>query len=270
MPDKALVESVMERLSGKTPLSQQSVEQVLETLREMGLLAGAEQHSGGDTDPAWTMRFRDYLTLGEKERRRLLLDVQKRNQEWINQQLDAHHASWILVCEGKVIESSADLDDYPSTEELMQIGYKYDCIPFVFTRSPLVEETTWSPLPYNDFYPTISIGVGAGDWDHSTLLDQGRQLIADFDTGSPRLFVIWEWLLTENLVQPAPVDFPQIWHHLGREYTFYTRILRVGISDESGLPANVLRIGDIVLCVKSIPAAWLWQAETYCSSSRSL
>ena len=32
----------------------------------------------------------------------------------------------------------------------------------------------------------------------------------------------------------TPVDFPQAWRHLGRQYVYYTRFMRVGITDESG------------------------------------
>jgi hypothetical protein len=222
MAHQMLVEAVIERLSDQSPLEPHTLEAVLDTLSLMGLLnmfasltdafgfrsQPESQQIATSPDPAWTMTFQTYLSLSDGERRELVLDVQSRNQDWIARQLDAHQAEWILVCGGKVIESSDDLNDYPSPQRLMQVGWEHDYIPFVFSCPPLFEETAWSKLENNDFYPTLSISIGAGDWAHSTLFTQGRILTADFDTGSPYLFFSWEWLLSENLVVPTPVDFP--------------------------------------------------------------
>lgn len=109
------------------------------------------------------MTFQKYLSLGDRKRRDLVLEVQERSRDWIAQPLDAHQAAWILVCGGKVIESSNDLNDYPFPERLMKIGSERDQIPFVFNRPPLLEEVSWSSLEGNDFYPTLPIAVKCSD-----------------------------------------------------------------------------------------------------------
>jgi hypothetical protein len=235
MAPKRLVEAVRERLGHHAPLEPQTLETILETLSEMGLLTAAQPpQTAGSDDPAWAMSFPTYLSLGDQERRALLLAVQERNRPWIAQQLTAHRAAWILVCGGTVIESSADLNEYPSPQRLMQVGHDSNRIPFVFCRPPVFEESPWVVVDRNDCSPTLALWVGAGEWDHPTLLAQGRPLTADCDTGSPSLFVSWEWLLAEELVVPTPVDFPQAWHHVGRQYAYDTRSLRVGVTDEGG------------------------------------
>ncbi len=248
----------MERLGDQTPLAPQTVEAVLDTLSEMGLLTPSQPvapQTASSADPAWTMTFQTYLSLSGTERRELVLEVQERNRDWIAQQLKAHRAAWILVCGGKVIESSTDLNDYPSPQRLMQVGQEQDRIPFVFSRPPFFEETVWTALQSNDFYPALPLSVGAEDWDHTSLLAQGRSLTADLDTGSPYLFFSWEWLLSENLVTPTPVDFPQTWTHLGRQYVYYTRTLRVGVADEGG---TVRSLPIACECVED------WQSSPLC------
>lgn len=185
-------------------------------------------------DPAFTLAFRDYLSLSATERSAMAFDLQERCWDWIKQRLDVHRAAWIMVIGGQVVESSSRLDDYPTPERLMKLGKEHDLVPFVFSRPPLFEEISWSALPGNDFYPTLALTIGAGEWEHDQLLAQGRDLIADFDTGSPYLFLNWDWLLSAGLVTATPVDFPQAWHHLGRQYVYYTRSLRVGVADEGG------------------------------------
>jgi hypothetical protein len=211
----ALLQPLLEEANGK---------QSEEALRNEAML----------NDPAYTMTFRDYLSLSGAERRDMALDLQERYRDWLGRQLDLHRAAWIAVIGGQVVESSPRLDDYPTPERLMKLGTEYNRIPFVFSRPPLFEEISWSVLPGNDFYPTLALTIGAGDWVHDQLLAQGRDLIADFDTGSPYLFLSWDWLLSAGLVTATPVDFPQAWHHLGRQYVYYTRFMRVGIADGSG------------------------------------
>lgn len=235
MMDKKLVEAVVERLGSQAAVSAGAVEAVLDTLTQMGLLNDPLASSSSLlNDPAFNMTFRNYLSLSATERRALVIEAQERRRDWLRFQLEARQAAWILVIGGQVVKSSQRLDDYPTPERLMKLGTEHDRIPFVFTRPPLFEEIPWSALPGDDFYPTLALTIGAGDWEDAQMPAQGHYLNADFDTGSPYLFLSWDWLLSLGLVTATPVDFPQTWHHLGRQYVYYTRLLRVGVADESG------------------------------------
>jgi hypothetical protein len=190
-------------------------------------------------DPAFAMTFRDYLSLNAAERKAVALDVQERYRDWIERELKSRRATWMIVLGGKIMESSPDLADYPVPEQLLKLGKEHDLVPFVFSRPPLFEELSWSALSAGDFYPTLALTIGANDWEHAQLLAQGQQLNADFDTGSPYLFLSWDWLLAAGLVEATPVDFPQAWHHLGRRYVYYTRLLRIGIAAEDGVTRSL-------------------------------
>ncbi len=185
-------------------------------------------------DPAFTMTFRGYLAMNAAERKTMTLELQTRHQDWLARQFESLRAAWLLVIGGKVMESSPRLDDHPSPERLMKMGEEHNLIPFVFSRPPLFEETSWSALPADDFYPTLALTIGAREWEHDQLLAQGLARSADFDTGSPYLFLSWDWLLSAGLVTDSAVDFPQAWQHLGRRYVYYTRFLRVGVADAAG------------------------------------
>jgi hypothetical protein len=94
-------------------------------------------------DPAFTMAFRDYLSLSAAEHRAVALDLQERNRGWLKRQMELHRAAWIMVIGGQVVESSPRLDDYPTPERLMKLGTEHDLIPFVFSRPPLFDEISW-------------------------------------------------------------------------------------------------------------------------------
>jgi hypothetical protein len=53
----------------------------------------------------------------------------------------------------------------------------------VFVPKPLIEESAWSILDEDDFYPTLTFSVAGKDQAESTTVK------ADLDTGSPHLFM---------------------------------------------------------------------------------
>lgn len=67
---------------------------------------------------------------------------------------------------------------------------EHDEIPYVFARNPIIEETAWSDLGGGDFYPTLSVRVGAEEWDEDTVQTSGLSFTTDFDTSSPNLFFL--------------------------------------------------------------------------------
>lgn len=65
----------------------------------------------------------------------------------------------------------------------MATGKKSGLIPFVFIRTPLIEESRWSVLKGLDYYPTLSIAVGKFGTSMEDLPSEGVMIEADFDTG---------------------------------------------------------------------------------------
>lgn len=101
--------------------------------------------------------FDTYLAMSEDERAEIAFKAYKTLDRWIDQELAARHAQWMLVCGGEILESSPKLIEYPSREKLIAIGKERGLIPFVFIRTPLIEESSWSMLPHTDYYPTLAI-----------------------------------------------------------------------------------------------------------------
>jgi hypothetical protein len=140
-------------------------------------------------DDVFALSFDNYLALSERDREAVHLRAYEEHQQWIDTELERRCAEWMLVCGGEVIEASPTLDDYPPPEKLMRIGAERGCVPFVFVREPLVEESAWSSLPGEDWYPTLYLTLAALGTATCDVPATGVSLAADLDTGSPGLFV---------------------------------------------------------------------------------
>jgi hypothetical protein len=152
-----------------------------------------------DTTGVFDLSFDDYLAMSDEERDDIAFRAYQTLGEWIDAELKKRRAEWILVCGGEVIESSNKLRDYPSREKLMEIGQRRGLVPFVFVKTPLIEESGWSALADDDFYPTISLTVAAPDTSLARLPTSGTELTADFDSGSPSLFVDYDQILASHI-----------------------------------------------------------------------
>jgi hypothetical protein len=86
------------------------------------------------------LSFDDYLAMSDDERDAIALRAYQTLDAWIEAELKKRKAEWILVCGGQVIESSPTLRNYPPGEKIMQIGRQRGLVPFVFVKTPLIEE----------------------------------------------------------------------------------------------------------------------------------
>jgi len=107
----------------------------------------------------FSLSFREYLALADDEREDVQWRAYQLYQSWIDAELERRGAQWLLVCRGKIIESSSTWRNYPSREKLMALGKQNGYVPFVFVKAPLIEESAWSSLPGFDFYPTLQISI---------------------------------------------------------------------------------------------------------------
>ncbi len=150
-------------------------------------LAARKQNSEQppDTASVFDLPFDDYLAMSDEERDDIAFRAYQTLGEWIDAELKKRKAEWILVCGGEVIGASPTLEDYPSREKLMEIGRRRGLVPFVFVKTPLIEESGWSALAGDDFYPTICLTVAAPGTSMAYLPTSGTEFTADFDSGSP-------------------------------------------------------------------------------------
>ncbi len=65
----------------------------------------------------------------------------------------------------------------------------------------------------------------------------GVELTADFDSGSPNLFVDYDQMLARQIVDRQPIDQAHFRPHLGQLYRFHVLPLLIGVSDENGASA---------------------------------
>jgi hypothetical protein len=226
---------------------QASLNQVLQSFDQLGArelamlqerLDARRQHPAQLPDPKeefFDLSFADYLSLSDEEQDEIVFRAYQILQPWIDNALEERDAEWMLVSGGEVLDSSPTLQNYPSRERLMQIGQERDRVPFVFIRTPLIEESGWSPLARDDFYPTIQLNVGAPSLAKNNLQAASLEIMADFDTGSPSFFVDYEQMLARQIVDSQPIDQAHWRPHLGQAYRMHVLPILVGISGENGI-----------------------------------
>lgn len=88
---------------------------------------------GGVTDP-FQVDFRSYEAMATEAKLALRTLALRKYGMWIEAQLNARGASWILCLGQDVTQSGASLDDYPSDQQLLKLGVQSDRVPWVFTR----------------------------------------------------------------------------------------------------------------------------------------
>jgi hypothetical protein len=177
--------------------------------------------------------YNEYLKLSDAERDEIQWRVYVEHHKWYETELKARRAQWILVCGGKVLEFSRTLDNYPTPEKLQAFGKEHGFIPFVFVPRPLIEESPWSALAEEDFYPTLKLHFAAKTQKESRPRATGFAVDADFDTGSPHLFVDYDKLAEKGVVglrSQAEAYFQQ---HLGEYYRFHIMPIQLIMIDEN-------------------------------------
>ncbi len=201
-------------------------------------------------DKRFMIPLEEYLSLSDDARDEIQLLAYKNYREWLYQQLAQLHARWMLICGGKIIDSSPILNDYPSDQRMMTVGKKMGFAPLVFISNTLIEESSWTALFHDDFYPNVSIIIGGSRWSKKKLLLQGLQLDADFDTGASDILLDYSQLLGKDIISLEPFKPAQENYHLGRNYQFYLRPVKVAAVNETGIIASK---PILALCVRNWP-----------------
>ncbi len=87
----------------------------------------------GISDP-FTVDFRSYEGMPTEAKLALRTLALRKHGSWIEKQLAANRAAWILCIGQNVVEHGAILDSYPTDQHLLKIGVQNDLVPWVFTR----------------------------------------------------------------------------------------------------------------------------------------
>lgn len=178
--------------------------------------------------------FNNYIVMPDEERAAIAFRAYKILDRWIEQELKARRAKWMLVCGGEILESSPEFIEYPSREKLMALGKDRGLIPFVFIRTPLIEESNWSSMPDADYYPTLPIIVSHFGTKKEEIISDGVTIDADFDTGSPDLLLDYDQMVSNGVINSMPIDQDHFRPHLGEFFRAYLLPIAVGVIDVRG------------------------------------
>ena len=139
----------------------------------------------------------------------------------------------------------------------MALGEEHGVVPFVFVKAPLIEEgSVWAALPHADFYPTLSIIIGSLECNAEKLVESGITCLADFDSGSPHLFLNYDMLLSHDIIDRQLIDQTHFRKHPGQLYQVHILFVVIGVIDERGIP--IVREFP-ALCVRN------WQCSPLCT-----
>ena len=88
---------------------------------------------GGVTDP-FQVDFKSYEAMATEAKQSLRILALRKYGNWIEAQLRANNASWILCLGQNVVEHGQDIENSPSDQHLLRLGIAHDRVPWVFNR----------------------------------------------------------------------------------------------------------------------------------------
>ncbi|MFQ6074558.1 MAG: hypothetical protein ACE5Z5_00290 [Candidatus Bathyarchaeia archaeon] len=155
----------------------------------------------------------------------------------------------VVVCKGEVVYKSDDVAGVDS-RVIKGLIAKMDSPCYVFSREDMVEETRWTRLN-DDYYPTIELNLGGKEWVDEDVVDRGREVLADFDTGNP-YYIIFNEEISENIVpSPSPYETHR-GVHLGEPYWYFPKEVKISVKDvEGAFRCKVMRVRFVRLWEKS-------------------
>jgi hypothetical protein len=206
------------RLPEPSPISAPTTPKVAETSKHLGF---AGEH----------LTLEQYRLLSFSERGAQKRELKEQNREWLEQKFADLRAAWLMVMDGEIIAHGSSLRDYPSTQQIREIGSRYGKRPFIFINDLFVaiEEGrfAWHPTIYEyDFYPTVPI-VLRTDWD-------SVEIIADFDTGAAASFADYKLLISQAVLKADGDEEGESSEHLGRAFEYFGKSFIVEVKLPSG------------------------------------
>jgi hypothetical protein len=146
-------------------------------------------------------------------------------------------SSQIVICDGKIVLESKDSKDIPN-ETVEQISKELDKACYVFSAPDKVEESAWTPVIDDaDYYPTLYVYLGTENQSEAEIT-KGLPICADFDTGNPCYKIFDANQVEEPLNVFTPLELRR-GTHLGRNYDYFSKRVKICIRDENGLIGSV-------------------------------
>ena len=140
----------------------------------------------------------------------------------------------LLLCDRKVVGTAECAGEF-RLDQIHRIERQHDRVCFIYGTGDLVEDCGWSPLRRDDAYPTLRVWLAPDGATEAPVQQVGVELLADFDTGNPRLplgFNAFDASLGAAAGMPPNVNGEDV--HLGARYEFWLCHALVGTTDEQG------------------------------------
>ena len=131
-------------------------------------------------------------------------------------------AEYVVVCNRRVILATNNPSKV-SGQEISRLMEKYGKPCYTFSRPLAIEEVSWSIA--------VEVMIGAESWNAEELREEGKNVVADFNTGNPYPYLILDERLSKGIVSSPTRNEFIIGEHLGRRYYYFLRVVHVGIMD---------------------------------------
>jgi len=178
----------------------------------------------------FALSFEDFINLGLIESEELLKIVHDSckdllKEAWRNGYRQA------VICNRKIVFQTTKTDDI--SDEVERLAKKYDKACYVFSAPDVIEESAWTPISGDDFYPTLSVYIGTEDSDEKNIIEKSSPICADLDTGNPFYKIFNANQLVKPLTDFTPLQM-RSGEHLGRSYTYYNKRVKICVKDTKG------------------------------------
>ncbi len=240
---EAVLEKVRTRLGTLDAKAEQAVAQAIAVLNESRQHEMAAQPMA-DKFVSANVSLAQYDAWSPEERFQYLNNAKKINANWIRKHLQDLSAAWLMVIDGQVIVHGSSIQHLPQEQEFDTLCEKHGKYPFVFfnPRLFMIEESSaWHhTVEPDDAYPTVAVKL------QST---QGAlDLVADFDTGAIDSYFDFDLLVHHGLVKQSHRDYEDESAHLGQNFRFIAKPLRLSVEDADG---NSRETGFFAFCIKN-------------------
>jgi hypothetical protein len=143
----------------------------------------------------------------------------------------------VILCNGKIVYGSSENKDL-SNEIVENIAKKYNKAFYVFSSSDIVEESQWTKVSDEDYYPTLKLYIGEENIENTDLL-KTSPIYADFDTGNPYLRIFDANRFKSPITDFTVLEMRQS-EHLNKIYTFFNKKVKIVIKDENNSIRSIL------------------------------
>lgn len=196
-------------------------------------------------DP-FALSFKGFVNLDLNEAEELLKKVYDSCKDLLEEAWKSgfRHA---IICGGKIVYKTTDIADI-SDETVKRIGEERDKACYVFSAPDVVEESVWTPISSDDFYPTLNIYLGMEDSDEKEIVENSSFICADLDTGNPFYKIFDANQLDEKLTKVTPLQMRRA-DHLGKPYVYYNKRVKMCVKDANG---NI----NSIICIVRLVRDW--------------